>query len=168
MGMHCEYYTVICRIVTGGTLVSHWPIERRSVTETTMSMVERWKKRMGYLFVLECNYAQESATETTMSIVERWKEEKYGLSFCSRVQSCIGKSYKSIFRFLISLFARPHGLLRSSNYATMAWRNDSFTRFFPIPSNSRRCLRESYCKIPKISPSMPWSPPNISPPPPNR
>ena len=133
MGMHCEYYTVICRIVTGGTLVSHWPVERRSVTETTMS------------------------------IVERWKEEKYGLSFCSRVQSCTGKSYKSIFRFLISLFAGPHGLLRSSNYATMAWRNDSFTRFFPIPSNSRRCLRESYCKIPKISPSMPWSPPNISP-----
>ena len=60
------------------------------MTETTMSIVERWKKRMGYLFVLECNYAQESATETTMSIVERWKEEKYGLSFCSRVQSCTG------------------------------------------------------------------------------
>ena len=76
------------------------------MTETTMSIVERWKKRMGYLFVLECNYAQESATETTMSIVERWKEEKYGLSFCSRVQSCTGKSYKSIFRFFNFVICR--------------------------------------------------------------
>ena len=58
MGMQCEYYTVICWIVTRDTAVSYWPIEKKSVTETTISIVERWKKSIGYLFVLECDHAQ--------------------------------------------------------------------------------------------------------------
>ena len=29
------------------------------LTETTICIVERWKKSSGYRFVLECNYAQE-------------------------------------------------------------------------------------------------------------
>ena len=30
------------------------------LTETTICIIKRWKKRMGYYFVPECNHAQQS------------------------------------------------------------------------------------------------------------
>ena len=51
----------------------------------------------------------------------RTTEEKFGLPFCSLVQSSTGKSYLS----MLSPYLRDHGLLRSRYYATMAtWCND--------------------------------------------
>ena len=48
-------------------------------------------------------------------------EEKYGLPFCSLVQSCTGKSYT----FFFLLYLQYPDWLRSRNFATMAtWCND--------------------------------------------
>ena len=56
---------------------------------------------------------------------------KYGLLFCSWVQSCTGKSYmSSCFRFFFP-YLQDHVLLRSkNNFAKIAtWRNDFSSLF---------------------------------------
>ena len=84
---------------------------------------------------------------------QRRPEEKYGLLFCSWVQSCTGK----YFRFFFSAILAGLRLLRSTNFATMAtWRND-FSLFEctitttppPPPPHTHptcSCLFTSLCK----------------------
>ena len=60
----------------------------------------------------------------------RTMNETYGLSFCSWVQLCTGKSCMSMFNFFLP-YLQGHVLLRPRNFATMAtWRNDVSSLFY--------------------------------------
>ena len=71
------------------------------------------------------SFFTETSCETAICIVDRRKKST---TFCSRVQSCTGKSYISIFSFFFVPYLQDHGLLRSRNFASMArWRKDFCT-----------------------------------------
>ena len=61
-------------------------------------------------------------------------EEKYGLPFCSWVQSCTGKSYMSVFSFFFLLYLQDYGLLRTRNF--LPWQRDVTTTLHPLRIHS--------------------------------
>ena len=71
-------------------------------------------------------------------------EGKYGLPFCSWVQSYTEVMHAKLFCFCLVFFFLPylqdHALLRSRSFATMVtWRNDFSSLFLLIRSNSQFC-----------------------------
>ena len=65
-------------------------------------------------------------TETAIFIVKRWKrQEKYGLLFCSQVQSCTGKSYMSIFVLFSCHICRT--TVRWDSEILLPWQRDATT-----------------------------------------
>ena len=77
-------------------------------------------------------------------------EEKYGLPFCSWVQSCTGKSYMSVFFFFFLLYLQDYGLLRTRNF--LPWQRDVTTTLHPLRIHSSGssvflCLRKQRAQL---------------------
>ena len=101
-------------------------------TERILVIVVKWSHRANLAFRGRVSIVEIFLDHNNLSWQRRQcptMGEKFGLTFCSWLQSCPGKPYMWIFCLFF-----PYGeLLRSENFSTMVTRRNGFSSLLFIP-----------------------------------